>query len=350
MQTDERIAVASYVAACLPINLPQHLERYHDAAGAADINGLGHFDKDATLGTGFYTYNSHAVSQEYDTQTIFNRKVFFYGYQDQHLNDCVVHSVNFALRGPFFTCREQIIRLMRHVQDLGHQAALIQKASCGVKMKLFNDFVITQEKDDNDMPVGQHLLLSFNKVLDVNPRDELDVEKLKTYLYAGEYDALVVLTTHHNYGSKPTKHSFAITRVERAHGVELLMLDSSRHTRERLTKVVKQQRKWDFDLCIAESLTLRVYELVRKPITDEERRQREPKLKEIMTGIKQEEIKKKVENTFLKNADDANNKKKRSTRPRFDKHRKPRKQVQIQMKKERHYNEEELMEDSEEES
>jgi hypothetical protein len=32
--------------------------------------------------------------------------------KERLFNDCLVHAVNFALRYPWFTCREQVVRLM----------------------------------------------------------------------------------------------------------------------------------------------------------------------------------------------------------------------------------------------
>jgi hypothetical protein len=50
-------------------------------------------------------------------------------------NDCLVHAVNFALRHPWFTCREQVVRLMYKRMKKGNMSvAELFKREGGVRI------------------------------------------------------------------------------------------------------------------------------------------------------------------------------------------------------------------------
>ena len=57
-------------------------------------------------------------------------------------NDCLVHAVNFALRHPWFTDREQIVRLMQKRCKETIPKAIQQKGSLGVSVSAMKDFFI----------------------------------------------------------------------------------------------------------------------------------------------------------------------------------------------------------------
>lgn len=83
LNDEGKVIVASYVLSFLnrAIPPPPNFKRYATVAGASPIRGINYtIDKKATVGTGFYTYNSHtALTQTYDTSKIKMAPWFFIG-------------------------------------------------------------------------------------------------------------------------------------------------------------------------------------------------------------------------------------------------------------------------------
>jgi hypothetical protein len=64
--------------------------------------------------TGYY-YSKGFHYQTYQPELVKTDQSFLHyclPISERLYNDCLVHSINFALRHPWFTCREQVVRLM----------------------------------------------------------------------------------------------------------------------------------------------------------------------------------------------------------------------------------------------
>ena len=67
---------------------------------------------------------------------------FFTKMCTPNLSDCLPFALNFYLRFPFFTRKEQSIRLMKRNQFLTDEKAKEQKRQGGFKIANFRDFAI----------------------------------------------------------------------------------------------------------------------------------------------------------------------------------------------------------------
>jgi hypothetical protein len=62
------------------------------------------------------------------------------------LNDCLVHSINYALRFPYFVDREQVGRLVMLKQNMTQEKMAADKKRGGVTMSAFKDFFLKDGK------------------------------------------------------------------------------------------------------------------------------------------------------------------------------------------------------------
>ena len=69
-------------------------------------------------------------------------ELFNYPSIDAEANDCLVHVVNYALRYPLFTDREQVIRLVMKRLKSNLEDAQLAKAETGVSIDAFRDFFL----------------------------------------------------------------------------------------------------------------------------------------------------------------------------------------------------------------
>ena len=68
--------------------------------------------------------------------------MFTYESVDALANDCLIHAINFALRFPHFTSREQVIRLAMKRLKKTKEEAQVMKAETGVSVDAFKDFFL----------------------------------------------------------------------------------------------------------------------------------------------------------------------------------------------------------------
>ena len=97
--------------------------------------------KGRLYGTKYYKHvegDSSLVSNKYLSETEF----FSYSDIDLKTNDCLVHVVNYALRYPLFTSREQVVRLVMKRLKSNLEDAQLAKAETGVSIDAFKDFFL----------------------------------------------------------------------------------------------------------------------------------------------------------------------------------------------------------------
>jgi hypothetical protein len=66
----------------------------------------------------------------------------FYPSINLKTNDCLVHVINYALRYPLFTDREQVVRLVMKRLKSTLEDAQLAKAESGVSIDAFKDFFL----------------------------------------------------------------------------------------------------------------------------------------------------------------------------------------------------------------
>ena len=62
------------------------------------------------------------------------------------LNDCIVHAINFCLRFPWFTQREQAYRLIKENNHRTEAQIAATKVQLGYKVEDFDDFAVHGDK------------------------------------------------------------------------------------------------------------------------------------------------------------------------------------------------------------
>jgi hypothetical protein len=77
------------------------------------LEELKHEEADKFV-TGYY-YSKGYHNQVFRPEQVGTNRSFLHfsvPHNERLFNDCLVHAVNFALRHPWFACREQVVRLM----------------------------------------------------------------------------------------------------------------------------------------------------------------------------------------------------------------------------------------------
>lgn len=135
--------MASYLRdVCTWLNPPGWMQRYATTSGAAPSKKkYSNFDCSGTYDSGCYDYSASALKMS-STVPILGGKIWFKGSQNQKFRDCVPHSVNYALMGPMYTKREQVMKLMVKNASMDYKKAKMQKEKSGVPMRAFVDFTV----------------------------------------------------------------------------------------------------------------------------------------------------------------------------------------------------------------
>jgi hypothetical protein len=98
-----------------------------------------------------------------DNQQFLLDTCFFYPSIDTMTNDCLAHAVNFALRYPIFTNREQLVRLMQKRMHYSKERAKYAKAKSGVSLKAFTDFFLFGNEVYSLIPLNEPYTLDSPK-------------------------------------------------------------------------------------------------------------------------------------------------------------------------------------------
>lgn len=98
--------------------------------------------KGRLYGTRYYKHTKGDSSEVSGNKYLQEDEVFTYKDVDTLANDCLIHAINFALRFPHFTDREQVIRLaMKRLKKTMEEAQVV-KAETGVAVEAFKDFFL----------------------------------------------------------------------------------------------------------------------------------------------------------------------------------------------------------------
>ena len=92
-----------------------------------------------------FLYRRHRVKQ-YKPELIQTSGIFFELTLSHSTNDCLVHSINYALRCPWFVAREQVVALMARNSHRSIQYAQQEKVAGGPSISHFKDFAIVDGK------------------------------------------------------------------------------------------------------------------------------------------------------------------------------------------------------------
>ncbi len=125
LEDDEKVALFIYLRhrheeLGQKFDIPQKFLRYaclvaadHRTTKEADLEELKKEEAEKFVSGYYYTKGNH--HQVFKPEQVRADRTFLHfkvPLQERLFNDCLVHAVNFALRHPCFTCREQVVRLM----------------------------------------------------------------------------------------------------------------------------------------------------------------------------------------------------------------------------------------------
>jgi len=100
-------------------------------------------------------YKHHAGNAAtYPHQRFFEDTFFPVQEINEETNDCLPHAVNFALRHPLFTHRQQLVRLMQLRNHQTQEAAMVDKCKYGVPITAFQDFMLLGDSVYSLKPFG----------------------------------------------------------------------------------------------------------------------------------------------------------------------------------------------------
>ena len=126
--------------------------------------------------------------------------LFFPEDNNQLGYDCIPKTLNFALRCPFFTHREQVVRLINKAGRMSLESAEKQKIEGGVSMSQLYDFIIVEDR-------ALTLLKMFKFNLPVGGSEHvLDYVKRKM-LDSGDDNLNELLVVFHGTYIEPFSHS-----------------------------------------------------------------------------------------------------------------------------------------------
>jgi hypothetical protein len=93
-----------------------------------------------------YYYSKGFHYQTYKPELVLTDRTFLHyclPVTERLYNDCLIHSVNFAMRHPWFTCREQVVRLMHKRMKKGDMSLAQEfKTESGVRINHMKDFFL----------------------------------------------------------------------------------------------------------------------------------------------------------------------------------------------------------------
>jgi hypothetical protein len=152
----ERIALFSFLRSRhkklgLGFDIPKKYLRYaclvgadHKTSKKVDLEEIKQ-DEASKFISGYY-YSKGFHYQSYKPELVKTDKSFLHyclPVSERLYNDCLIHSVNFALRHPWFTCREQVVRLMHKRMKKGDiDQTRAFKTESGVRINHLKEFFL----------------------------------------------------------------------------------------------------------------------------------------------------------------------------------------------------------------
>ena len=139
-------------------DIPQKYLRYACLIAAdrkitkeADLEELKREEADKFISGFYYTKGFHY--QRFEPEKVEIDQSFLHysvPHSERLFNDCLVHAVNFALRHPWFTCREQVVRLMCKRMKKGDISVAQQfKRDGGVRINHMQNFLLCGNISDS---------------------------------------------------------------------------------------------------------------------------------------------------------------------------------------------------------
>ena len=146
-------------------------------------------------------YQNCIAAPEKTLKEAMEKKEYFFPEDNNQLGyDCIPKTLNFALRCPFFTHREQVVRLINKAGRMSFESAEKQKIDGGVSMSQLYDFIIVEDRaltllkmTKFNLPVG-----GSEHVLDYVKRKMLD---------SGDDNLNELLVVFHGTYIEPFSHS-----------------------------------------------------------------------------------------------------------------------------------------------
>ena len=180
------------------LEIPKDYRRYNTLVGSNNNNKTAEEIKEEQkdlkkFSTGFF-YGKKYHKIEYVPDKLSDSAFFFEHAQDDNFitNDCLVHAVNFALRFPWFTCREQIERLINTKSKKGQATSIERKAKGGVSVNIFKDFVVKE----NNLAIS----VDPNPVFTMTMPKQFNIESIMAQMknedpYSKQYEELINFIT-----------------------------------------------------------------------------------------------------------------------------------------------------------